>query len=155
MQGKILFSLNTFQVSDLWFSNCEGEKWKRRRYWGRKLAYLVILHDVWPVPINRWILFPSLRRLQVCLSPLPSQSSQQHSKAREAHPTTNWTLIIWHHPAKFQRVMLPKAPLKTPQWGSECRRGVWQTLCTPWCGAVSPWMVASFKPHIRTRQRSV
>lgn len=72
MQGKIFFSLNTFQISDLWFSNCEGEKWKRGRYWGRKLAYLVILHDVWPVPTNGWILLPPLMRLQVCQPP-PAQ----------------------------------------------------------------------------------
>lgn len=82
MQRKILF-LNTFQVSDLWFSNSEGEKWKGRRYWCRKLAYLVILHDLWPAPTNGWILLPSLMRLQICQSP----PAQLELAARHRDPT--------------------------------------------------------------------
>lgn len=161
MQGKIFFSLNTFQISDLWFSNCEGEKWKRGRYWGRKLAYLVILPDVWPVPTNGWILLPRLMRLQVCRSPWPSQSSPLHSKAWGAHPITICILTILHHCARFQRVTIPKAPLKIPQVGTEHRAGTpkcqqrvgWVTEPrAPQCWVTSPGMVASSKPHIRTRQ---
>lgn len=134
MQGKIFFSLNTFQISDLQFSNCEGEKWKRGRYWGRKLACFVILHDVWPVPANGWILLPPLMRLQVCRSPLPSQSSLLHSKARGPHPTANRTLTILHHCAKFQRGMIPKAPFKISQGDTECG------AVTPKCQQQAGWV---------------
>ena len=96
MQGKIFFSLNTFQISDLWFSNCEGEKWKRGRYWGRKLAYLVIFHDVWPVPTNGWILLLPLMRLQVCRSP-PAQpelpAAQQGVGSPPHHPPHDFTSL--------------------------------------------------------------
>lgn len=73
-RGKIFFSLNIFEIGDLWLWNCEGEKWKRR-YWGRKLAYLVILHHVWPVPTNGWIFLSSLMRLKISWSPLTTWSS--------------------------------------------------------------------------------
>jgi len=128
MQGKIFFSLNTLQISDLWFSNCEGEKWKRGRYWGRKLAYLGILHDVWPVPTNGWILVPPLMRLQACRSPL-------HSKARGARSTSPHPPTILHRWAKRQRVAIPKAAFAIPRGGTE--RGAATPKCQRWAGWVT------------------
>lgn len=127
MQGKIFFSLNTFQISDLWFSNCEGEKWKRGRYWGRKLAYLVILHDVWPVPTNGWILLPPLMRF----GGLPVPPAQPQLPAA-AHPTASRTLTTLHRCAKFQRVMIPKAPFKIPRGDTERRTVTPETPTTGW-----------------------
>lgn len=151
MQGKKFFSLNIFQIGDLWFSNCKGEKWKRR-YWGRKLASLVILLEVWPVPTNGWILLPSLMRLQISWSPLTTQSSPTPPAAIPWDFTSPWQISrsddTKNSPGDMSRGCWAwDRDSRMPEMGWVGDR--------PWCWATTPQMAAPSQSRIRTRWSNV
>lgn len=151
MKGKKIFSLNIFQIGDLWFSNCEGEKWKRR-YWGRKLASLVILHEVWPVPTNGWILLPSLMRLQISWSPWPRGAPPPHQQPYPEDFTSPWQISksndTKNSPEDMSRGCWARdSDSRMPEMGWVGDR--------PWCWATTPQMVAPSQSHIRTTRRNV
>lgn len=156
MQGKIFFSLNIFQIGDLWFSNCEGEKWKRR-YWGRKLAYLVILHDVWPVPTNGWILLPSLMRLQISWSPRSPGAPPPHHQPYPEDFTSLWQISkvndTQNSPENVSRGCWAWDRVsKMPEMGWVGDRPPHHG---PWCWATTPETVPPSKSHIRIRWSNV
>lgn len=55
-----------------------------------------------------------------------------------AHPTTNRTLTVVHRCVKLQRVMIPKAPSKIPQGGTEHRVATPEMPVTGWLGDRHP-----------------